>query len=1030
MEREDGKPIILVPHSGVQFLSFTFDLEAAPRGTRSFIERKRPDRIGPDGLPDVQLLPGYNESDPDGAPPFSAAAGDDEYDVSNAKALQPFVGRWVPMPFFALRPGRQPDGSPLFDQGPSNWARACLFSAEQPAAGSTHTLVLAFDTQLAPGPRGTVYDAPLRDDALNEREFALAHRFDDLGWFFRDERTDAASNSVSDYQEWLSAWLEGVFHDFKRAERPGRPFDRDSLDHRLEHVARYIAFVGFVERVVRPGSVKLVDTVSDEPFARPVAVDLVLDVGNSRTCGILIESHANEAQVDLGNSMVLQLRDLSRPDRITSDPFESHVELAQAYFGPESLSRRSGRARAFLWPSLVRVGPEAARLRAEAEGTERTSGLSSPKRYLWDTAPVPQPWSFQTRDYPDPDMPPLIQRAAARYLNPRGDVLSEVTRDRKLYAGLTSSKAEQADLDGMLTRLTFSRSSFFTFMVGEVVVQALAMINSPGTRRTRAFADAPRRLNRLILTLPTAMPVREQRIMRSRVEGALSLIWDLMGWRGVKSSILTPPELIVAWDEASCVQFVYLYSEIARKSGGDAQGFFELAGRPRAIADAGHPPTDPTPHPSLRIASVDIGGGTTDLMITTYHVEGRVEIKPSQTFRESFRVAGDDVLRAVVERCVVPAVERHLAACGLPEPHAHLAERFGGNRADMSEQDKHLRQQFVSRVLRPIGLDLLLAFENTGAEAGDAAAERRTLAELVAAGCLAPVPAPVAAYLAGGAARRAGVAARLDDLLIDYDFSAVRDAVVAVLGDVFGNIAEALNHFDPDVVLLAGRPSRLPATVDLVVDRLAVAPDRVLPLHKYRVGAWYPFKTRDNTRISDPKTATVVGGMLCALAQRQIVNLSIDTDRLTLRSTATVLGAMENSGRIRDDAVLFAAEPRPGQEPEASLRYFAPTRIGSRQLPLERWTATPLYKLTLAPEAARPRLPVTVTLQRGAPDEEFGFEEADKLHAGEARKEELKVVQAEDADGRSYRNLLRLALDTMAADEGYWLDTGILTVDG
>ena len=71
-----------------------------------------------------------------------------------------------------------------------------------------------------------------------------------------------------------------------------------------------------------------------------------------------------------------------------------------------------------------------------------------------------------------------------------------------------------------------------------------------------------------------------------------------------------------------------------------------------------------------------------------------------------------------------------------------------------------------------------------------------------------------------------------------------------------------------------------------------------------------------------------------------------------------------------------------------------------------------------------------MTLGRGAPDEEFAFDESDKLHAGEARKEELKVVEADDADGRNYRSLLRLAFDTMAADEGYWLDTGILTVDG
>ena len=169
MERADGKPITLVPHSGVQFLPFPFDLEAAPRGTRTFIERARPDRVGPDGLPDVQLLPGYHETDPEGDPPHRAGAGDDEYDVSNAKALQPFVGRWVPMPFFALRPGRAPDGLPLFDQGPSNWARACLFNAEPAASGHTHTLMLAFDTQLASGERGDVSHTPTRAHARHER---------------------------------------------------------------------------------------------------------------------------------------------------------------------------------------------------------------------------------------------------------------------------------------------------------------------------------------------------------------------------------------------------------------------------------------------------------------------------------------------------------------------------------------------------------------------------------------------------------------------------------------------------------------------------------------------------------------------------------------------------------------------------------------------------------------------------------------------------------------------------------------------
>jgi hypothetical protein len=41
------------------------------------------------------------------------------------------------------------------------------------------------------------------------------------------------------------------------------------------------------------------------------------------------------------------------------------------------------------------------------------------------------------------------------------------------------------------------------------------------------------------------------------------------------------------------------------------------------------------------VASIDIGGGTTDLMICTYSAEAGQEIEPHQNFREGFRIAGD-----------------------------------------------------------------------------------------------------------------------------------------------------------------------------------------------------------------------------------------------------------------------------------------------------------------------------------------------------------------------------------------------------
>src|SRR5208337_2582256 len=474
--------------------------------------------------------------------------------------------------------------------------------------------------------------------------------------------------------------------------------------------------------------IKLIDTVSEEPFAKPVQVDLILDVGNSRTCGVLIESFATDSSVEPSNSMVLELRDLTRPEIVYRDPFDSHVVLAQADFGPERLSKTSGRVKAFFWPSMVRIGPEASRYQEDAEGGEEASGMSSPKRYLWDTGPVLQPWRYQRKDYDELNLGPMIDRASRLLINGRGDVLTEVKAERALYESLVR-RSDLGSLTDFGLRLTASRSSFFTFMVAEIIAQALSMINNYQVRQNRKLTNSPRRLNRLILTMPTAMPVREQRIMRSRVNGAVSLVWDLMGWGDVqRSTILRRPETIVRWDEASCVQFVYLYTEIVKKLGRDVPAFFNLAGRKRPFAEAdARPQAGAENVPSIRVASVDIGGGTTDLMITTYYADGKYAIRPVQSFRESFRIAGDDVLRAVIERAILPRIEAELKNCGVREPHEFLVAKFGGNRANMSEPDKHLRQQFVSRILRPIGLDLLNAFE-----VADLARQETTITKTIA----------------------------------------------------------------------------------------------------------------------------------------------------------------------------------------------------------------------------------------------------------------------------------------------------------
>lgn len=55
----------------------------------------------------------------------------------------------------------------------------------------------------------------------------------------------------------------------------------------------------------------------------------------------------------------------------------------------------------------------------------------------------------------------------------------------------------------------FTRSSTMMFLLSEIIMHALATINSPAQRGEREQPDVPRRLKRIIFTVPSAMPIAE-----------------------------------------------------------------------------------------------------------------------------------------------------------------------------------------------------------------------------------------------------------------------------------------------------------------------------------------------------------------------------------------------------------------------------------------------------------------------------------------------------------------------------------------
>lgn len=1022
---EFGNSIKLVPHSGIQFVEYAFNIDKVGRLNRRFIERAVESAPGEEKR--YHLLPAWSDDDDQYEEPTKPT--DEEYSINEKVALAVFLEKWVPVPM--LRVKAAADGSEDFDTGPTNWARVRVVADpdRKPDSTITHRVIFAFDTELMDRRPNRPYAALSPDDSANEHEFKFAYRYRDIAWFLgaAPGQTDDGEQDYS--QDWVPAWLDQMFRDYKAAQRPGRPLREEDLKP-LEHYGHYLVFLEYLAQAVRPRAIRLIDTVSADPNVKPVWVDLVLDVGNSRTCGILIESHPNDDNSDLNNSLVLALRDLSEPEKVYSEPFESHVELSFADFGSYELSQRSTRSRAFFWPSPVRIGPEAARYRQAAQGNEATTGLSSPKRYLCDTRPVTQDWKFQDRDYGRGGTAPIIDRALRQFVNLKGDVLQQLEGDSKRY------KFRVANDDRVgATRLTYSRSSFFTFMMAEIVAHAMSMINNAAVRERRKSKDLPRKLRRIIMTVPPAMSVQEQRLLRSRTEGAIKLVWQLMGWYENPPPGMVQPQVKVEWDEASCVQFVYLYGEIHKKLSGSIGAFMGLVGKERPYADAeSRPLPGAKPEPSVRIASLDVGGGTTDLMITTYYREDTA-IKPVQNFREGFRIAGDDILKGVVERIVIPTIEASLKEAGDPDPRNFLNERFGGDRPGMSIQEIHLRRQFVLRVLEPIALRILADAETEigvaslgptrnfkeffvqgGAGAGEAAMPSKRLLD----------------FLEGPAKRRGAATFALTECNFTADFDIVEQVVESVLDVAIDNLSEAIHEFDCDVVLLSGRPSRLPALVNLITNKLAVSPDRVVPLHQYQAGNWYPFRSADNRRIGDPKTTTVVGGMLCVLAESQLPNFTIFTHRLGLRSTAKFIGKIENDGRLFAENVYFNnvdLDKKGTEDQRPTFKFFTLMRLGYRQLPLERWIASPLYRLRMRPGLDNEKIvmPLSLTLER-ANDSFVDEDDADALIKSESMKEDFRIAEAIDANGRDVSRKVELIFNTLDNDQGYWLDTGILSI--
>ena len=1002
------------------------------------------------------------------------------YEIEIQEAFNCCLNHWLPIPFL-VRNGIWPDRKLRYGYGPTDWVRGYL-SRLGDEDSLKYRLTLVFDPQVEDGSANivtdggvTIYHALSEEDVTKNVTFGLASAQRDNAWFYNE-------------LPWVQEAVRHCRESYRHKGRPRRvaqaaddmpPAFYEDQDSQVaigcDDIGVYNTMLIGLELSRAMGEVRVVNPAKATSF---IDVDLVLDIGNSRMTGVLVETKP-QRDTKLTDCYILPIRDLSEPAKVYAEPIDTRVEFAEPFFGQVEWSMKSRlHNNSFRWPSTVRLGPEAGRLAQAAREDKGPTGMSSPKRYLWDTRQRDMLWYLNNKYEHHGG---IEERAAGRgaflmEVNVAGMPLSVMSEDQEerrrlrdilgeMPAEITGGYSSEDDFPALESR--YSHSSIMMFLLSEVVAQAISSINSPMIREGRGHPDTPRRLSRIILTVPTAMPLIEQRIFRTWARLAVTTVWSAMGWKkfyqGPRSrnearikDFRSSPQVHCDWDEATCTQVVWLYNEICERFHNNALELFRLMGRERPRPGQKQPEGEGGQRkvPSLRIASIDMGGGTTDLSVTTYVLHNADYaaplIKPHLDFRDGFNVAGDDIMHKIIVSQFLDKIGRAAAEAGVPEARSRVRSLFletpqMNSKPDEVKRLEQLRAQFVDQVAVPVALAILKRYEKADLT-GDELNFTLRLDQVL--NCPEGRPEGrldrILNYMEEELRRSGWASFDLCRQVLEIDLREVDRDVASVSEKIMSDLGEVVKAYDCDLLILTGRPSRWPAVKEAPYRRLCLPPDRIVPMHQYRVSAHYPFVAHG--RIEDPKTTVVVGGIICALAEGSLEGITIDTSSFEPQPTTRFLGLLSGRGQMEREHVWFPEIDVFSEKPltlDRIVEFSSPVPLGFRQLDLTRWTTTRLYSLEFASgerlEEAKGRKPYQVALQYILEPFEDPYDEklqeelaADRQRSGSKRRRtegRLEVGQVLDRFGEEVKGKpLRVRLQTLRHDEGYWLDTGVLDV--
>ena len=672
--------------------------------------------------------------------------------------------------------------------------------------------------------------------------------------------------------------------------------------------------------------------------------------------------------------------------------------------------------------SMVRMGKEADDiLQAIATTDDVRTGVSSPKRYLWaDDDSWLEGANWHMAD-------PHNRTQSNVYVSTlHGPMLKYIHEDDNDFLLKETGVRPQDFAPEMPMKPRHAPRAMMTAAIYELLSQAYSYLNSMAYRNQSGDTGRAREIRTVTLTYPSGIIPEERERLRKQVQKAIEIFSMTMGrFQHVK------PMLNLSIDEASAVHLTYIWGEL-RLLGQNPKIWFEslhqerkkpekpveaepevprlgsIASRRRGAMRGGAAPKveefGDKAH-EVRIACIDIGGGTSDLMIAKYNFESRIDdnIRGKVLHQDGIALAGDQLVKRLLECIIVPAFAD---ALGMEESDVKL---IFGPEVPRNREFRAQRVTWMNRLFVPLAQRYLTL-------ATDAITDEpinHMEPDLIDPAILDSLQAVFDKLRGPG----------YYDVHNDMELYVHMAEFEAVMREVFDELlfdyCQRCIDYDVDVVLLAGQPSKLNYIQKLVRMYLPLAPSRIVPMYQHYAGNWYPYQDEEGRSpgvIIDPKSPVVVGAAIGFMASYGM--LPQFKFEMTGKSEENTYfwGVMgDSTSGIRKERILF--EPVAEGTREEIIEFQTSSQrviIGRKMSPIETAQATPVYviKMDVGDRIGPTNINVKIKRVKAGPESEERLEvdSITGLVAGEDAELGVNVFF-------TWRTL---------ADERYYLDTGAL----